>query len=104
MYLHYNIKEIIPELEGEWKDQNGNTLAIHGNEIEYDGRKETFHVVTHGFSDKAEKRYHIVSQSNENYILGGMFMPLEYSEGRLTTRIQVMDAPSPEFIFIRAGK
>ncbi len=97
-------KEIIPELEGEWKDQNGNTLAIHGNEIEYDGRKDTFHVVTHSFSDKEEKRYHIVSQSNENDILGGMFMPLEYSEGRLTTRIQVMDAPSPEFIFMRAGK
>lgn len=92
-------KAIIPEIEGDWKDQNGNVLTIHGNDIEYDGRKDTFHIVTRSFSDKKNKRYYIVSQSNEGYIFGGMFMPIEYHNGQLSTRIQIMDAPSPEFRF-----
>ena len=94
-------KEIIPELEGEWKDQNGNTLTIHGNEMDYDGRKDTFHVKTYSLSDKEDHHYYIVSQSNERYTFGGMFIPLEYKGGMLTTRMQIMDAPSPEFIFVR---
>ena len=94
-------KEIIPELEGEWKDQRGNTLTIHGNDIEYDGQKDTFHVVTRSFEEKNERTFHLVSQSNERYIFGGLFMPFEYSGGRLSTRMEIMDAPSPEFIFTR---
>ena len=94
-------KEIIPELAGEWQDQFGHKLTIRGNDIEYEGSKDTFHVVTRSLSDKERKRYDIVSQSNENYIFDGMFMPIEYSGGRLTSRMQILDAPSPEYIFTR---
>ena len=92
-------KEVIPELEGEWQDQHGHKLTIRGNDIEYEGSKDTFHVITRSFYEKNNKIYHLISQSNERYIFGGLFMPIEYADGRLTMRMEIMDAPSPEYIF-----
>lgn len=100
--------KILPLLQGKWVDgHRGDMLTIRGNEIEYHNKyqdiKDTFHVVTMSSSDIEDNTYYLVgtdrAQRNRRSILN-QFESMKFDGQMIKTFIPVMDAQSPEFMFV----
>ncbi len=100
--------EILPELQGKWIEMGSNNiLTIQQNKIEYDGTKDTFHVVTRNPSDIKTKSYWLVGanrQSMYHQTILDHFNAFQYDGKTLKTSIPILDARAPEFIFVRMSE